>query len=195
MCNPSKHTYSMLWKRRTIMKKILSIILSGVCALGAGLCLTSCQKNETAYNAEYTFDKITFSKSDTLKIEDLSTFIPSISLSEPIGTIKEFEDFLCDNIDTYSIVRNNNGVNERISLAPKYHSIFVKTDEIIMVGIMKEGSVVYEEYTYTKKNYGGSIVYLTDNEIFTFSNNTMTYDFSFPLEPSNSFVVIYNYKH
>ena len=27
-----------------------------------------------------------------------------------------------------------------------------------------------------------------------FLNNMMTYDFSFPLEPSNSFVVIYTYR-
>ena len=60
---------------------------------------------------------------------------------------------------------------------------------------MKDGVLTYEEYTYTRKAYTNSTVYLTDNEIFTFSNNTMTYDFSFPLEPSNSFVVIYNYKH
>lgn len=176
------------------IKKLLAIILSIICTLGAGLCLTSCQAKEATYNAEYTFDKITFSKLDTLKIEDLSSFIPSISLSEPIGTIKEFEDFLCDNIDRYSIEQNINGRNERVYLAPKYHSIIVKTDEIISVGIMKDGVVEYKEYTYTKKDYTNSTVYLTDNEIFTFSNNTMTYDFSFPLEPSNSFVVVYNYK-
>lgn len=176
------------------MKKLLSIILSIVCALGAGLCLMSCQEKKAPKNPEYTFNKVTFGKSDDLKIEDLSPFIPSMLSSESIDTIKKFEDFLRDNIDTYSIVRNNNGVNERISLAPKYHSIFVKTDEIIMVGIMKEGSVVYEEYTYTKKNYGGSIVYLTDNEIFTFSNNEMMYALPFPLEASNSFIVRYIYK-
>ena len=178
------------------MKKILSIILSGVCALGAGLCLTSCQKNEAVYNAEYTFDKITFSKSDTLKIEDLSTFIPSSIMlgGKAVKTIKDFENLLRDNLDRYSIEQNINGRNERVYLAPKYHSIIVKTDEIISVGIMKDGVVEYKEYTYTRKAYTNSTVYLTDNEIFTFSNNTMTYDFSFPLEPSNSFVVVYNYK-
>lgn len=175
------------------IKKLLAIILSIVCTLGTGLCLTSCQAKEATYNAEYTFDKITFSKSDTLKIEDLSNFIPMMQAQE-IKTIKDFEDFLCDNIDRYSIEQNINGRNERVYLAPKYHSIIVKTDEIISVGIMKDGVVEYKEYTYTKKDYTNSTVYLTDNEIFTFSNNTMTYDFSFPLEPSNSFVVIYNYK-
>ncbi|MBR2871180.1 MAG: hypothetical protein IKB98_07390 [Clostridia bacterium] len=89
-------------------------------------------------------------------------------MSEPIGTIKEFEDFLCDNIDRYSIEQNINGRNERIYLSPKYHSIIVKTDEIISVGIMKDGVVEYKEYTYTKKDYTNSKVYLTDNEIFTF---------------------------
>ncbi len=177
------------------IKKLLAIILSIVCTLGTGLCLTSCQAKETTYNAEYIFDKITFSKSDTLKVEDLSPFIPYIPSSEPIDTIKKFEDFLCDNLGTYSIVQNINGTNERVYLAPKYYSIFVKTDEIISLGIMKDGVLTYEEYTYTRKAYTNSTVYLTDNEIFTFSNNTMTYDFSFPLEPSNSFVVIYNYKH
>ena len=175
------------------MRKLLAIILSIVYTLGTGLCLTSCQAKESTYNAEYTFDKITFSKSDTLKIEDLSNFIPMMQAQE-IKTIKDFEDFLCDNIDRYSIEQNINGRNERVYLAPKYHSIIVKTDEIISVGIMKDGVVEYKEYTYTKKDYTNSTVYLTDNEIFTFSNNTMTYDFSFPLEPSNSFVVIYNYK-
>ena len=179
------------------MRKLLAIILSIVCTLGAVFCITSCQEKKSTYNEAYIFDKITFRKSDKLTIEDLSAFIPSSIMidGKTVNTIKDFEDLLHDNLDTYSIVQNVNGTNERIFLAPKYYSIFLKTDDIISVGIMNDGILTYEEYSYTKKNYEDRIEYLTDNENFTFSNNTMTYDFSFPLEPTNSFVVIYNYKH
>lgn len=177
------------------MKRLLTTLLAVLFMLCMSVSLVGCQ-NEATYNAEYTFDKITFRKSDALKIEDLNNFLPSSIMldGKSVKTIKEFENLLRDNLDTYSIVHNNNGVNERIYLAPKYHSIIVKTDEILSVGIMNDGVLTYEDYTYTKKDYTNSTVYLTENEIFTFSENTMTYDFSFPLEPSNSFVVIYNYK-
>lgn len=179
------------------IRKLFAIILSGVCMLLPGLCLTSCQEKEATYNAEYKFDKITFRKAKDLAFEDIAQFVPRSAIAvgkNPIDTIEEFEDCLRDNLDTYSIIQKNNGLNERIYLAPKYASIFVKTDEIISVGIMKDGVLAYEEYTCTKKYYTNSTVYLTEKEIFTFSDNTITYDFPFPLESSNSFIVVYNYK-
>ncbi len=179
------------------IRKLFAIVLLIVCILLSSFGLTSCQGKEATYNAEYTFDKITFTKTKDLAFEDIAQFVPMSAIAvgkNPIDTIKEFEDYLRDNLDTYSIIQKNNGRNERIYLAPKYDSIFVKTDEIISVGIMKDGVLTYEEYTCTKKYYTNSTVYLTENEIFTFSDNTITYDFPFPLESSNSFVVVYNYK-
>ncbi len=149
-------------------------------------------------NTEYVFDGITFEKSNGLKIEDLRSFIPAIQVKE-IKTIKDFENLILDNLDSYSLNMWKNGKREQVYFYPKYHSITVKTGNILSL-TEKEGGIP-QEISCTPITSGRRWEYMTENEDFRWDcSSTFSYIISFPmdipnyLESPKYFRVVYNYK-
>ena len=149
-------------------------------------------------NVEYVFDGITFEKSDNLKIEDLSNFIPMMQAQE-IKTIKDFEELILDNLDTYSInVWESEGI-KRIYFTPKYHSITVRENNLLLL-TEKVGENA-QEVSCTPITNGSRWDYTTENETFRWDSvSTFSYTISFPMEIPNLsgvpkyFRMVYNYK-
>ena len=118
------------------MRKILSIFLSLICVFGACFSLVCCNKEEPApYAEEYVFDGVDFDKSSSLNIEQLNRFIPSSAVlgGEKITTIKAFEKLVRNNLDRYAIDVHGAEGTERIYLKPKYRSITIQTETILLI--------------------------------------------------------------
>ena len=149
-------------------------------------------------NVEYVFDGIIFEKSDNLKIEDLSNFIPMMQAQE-IKTIKDFEELILDNLDTYSInVWESEGI-KRIYFTPKYHSITVRENNLLL--LTEKGGENAQEVSCTPITNGSRWDYTTENETFRWDSvSTFSYTISFPIEIPNLsgnpkyFRAVYNYK-
>ena len=150
-------------------------------------------------NAEYVFDGITFEKSNGLKVEHLSRYIPITQASIKAGeikTVKDFEKLILDNLDTYRLVVHENGVNKYVYFTPKYHSITVKTDKLLTLRYKDGEGYSQEDVSYLSTTNGNIWTYiLEDFSLYWDSESTFSYRISFPMEDSaNYFKVVYNYK-
>ena len=182
------------------MKKIISTVLAGVCAFGTVLCLVSCQPKELQLDKEYVYTDISFKKAKDLTIEDVAAFAPLFSAAmvgiDPVDTVKEFEEYIRQNIDTYSIVRLTENGSERIYIKPsitsiritegypyiaKAYSLWLKyedKEEELRYGAEREGDVF---------TIPDSVATLDD---FYFSSGALHYDLVF----NEKFSVVYNYE-
>ena len=145
-------------------------------------------------NVEYVFEGVTFEKSQWLKIEDLSNYIPVVQAQE-IKTIKDFEKFLLNNLDTYKLVVTTENGCEYVYLTPKYHSITVKTDSLLLT-TKEGGEYIQEEVSCWSTNNGNIWTYVTEDLSFYWdSASTFSYRISFPMkEITDHFTVVYNYR-
>lgn len=149
-------------------------------------------------NTEYVFDGITFEKSDNLKIEDLSNYIPVLQ-SKEIKSVKDFENLILDNLDSYCLdIWKDTGV-ERVYFTPKYYSISVKEGGIL--SLTKEKGGKPQEVSCMPMSNGWRWNYVTEQETFRWDGSAaLSYVISFPmdipngLEYSKYFRVVYNYK-
>ena len=149
-------------------------------------------------NVEYVFDGITFQKSKGLTLDDLSNYIPFTQASIKVGdikTVKDFEKLLLNNLDTYKLVVTTENGYEYVYLTPKYHSITVQTDSLLLT--KKEGEEYTQEEVSCWSTTNGNIwTYVTENLSFYWdSTSTFSYRISFPMEDvTDYFTVVYNYK-
>ncbi len=113
----------------------------GLLCLGLVGCLLvgGCQeKEEFAYNEAYVFSHVSFTYSDKTTIEDLSAFIPA---GTQISSVEEMESFIKQNLDTYSIIKNEGGQQKRIYLKNELQSITFLGNN--------QATVVYKGETHT----------------------------------------------
>ena len=149
-------------------------------------------------NTEYVFDGITFEKSDNLKIEDLSNYIPVLQ-SKEIKSVKDFENLILDNLDSYCLnIWKDTGI-ERVYFTPKYYSISVKEGGIL--SLTKEKGGKPQEVSCMPMSNGWRWNYVMEQETFRWDGSAaLSYVISFPmdipngLEYSKYFRVVYNYK-
>ena len=149
-------------------------------------------------NTEYRFDGITFEKSDNLKIEDLSNYIPVLQAKE-IKSVKDFEKLILDNLDSYCLDIWKDTGTERVYFTPKYYSVTLKEENILSL-TESEGGEPYE-VSCTPISNGRRWDYVTEKETFRWDGSaTLSYVISFPMDIPNGleifkyFRVVYNYK-
>lgn len=176
------------------MKKLLSILLTVVCVLGMALCFTSCQPKELQLDKEYVYKDISFKKAEDLTLEDISSFIPSFGAS--IETVKDFENFLKENIETYSIVRQTENGSEKIHIKPSILSVRITEGH----PYMKNAYSLWLKYEDKEEEvrYGvvrnGNVFTCPDSmaEVadFYYSEGELHYD----LEFNDKFSIVYNFQ-
>lgn len=123
------------------MKKVkkVSCLLAACCLLLAG-----CGKKEQfAYDEEYRFSEVTFSYSDKVKIADLAKFIPA---GMTMYSVKEFEKYIIENLDTYSFVKTVNGQQEIVYLKNELEWIRFSSEDQTAI-------LLYQSRTYTTMAY------------------------------------------
>ncbi len=115
------------------MKKSLCLLLAG------GLFFAGCTTEEKfAYNEEYIFSNVEFYCQKDLTIADLATWIP---MGATVNSIKELENLIKENLDTYSIIQNSESGQTRIYLKNELQSItFLENNQ---------ATVVYKGETHT----------------------------------------------
>ena len=134
-----------------------------------------------------------------MTFEDVAAFAPMSATMVGIGlidTVKELEEYIRDNIDTYSIIRQTEKGNERIYINPSIlsvritegypyianaYSLWLKyedKEEELRYGVMRKDDVF---------TCADAMVTLQD---FYFSNGALHYDFEF----NDKFAVMYNYE-
>ena len=191
------------------MKKYISLFLSVIAlftCIGFTACATDKQGSDkdspekdavlqTDY--EYMYTGMSFKKSADLKMDDLRAFIPahsSTTATTPPKTIAEFEQFLLDNVDTYTLTKQaEDGLNATVTTIP------LKTPyKYILVEDSKEeecGDYILHPY----KNYfignftvdeNGFYVSAQSSEVFYVKNGGLHYDLSF----NDKFSVVYNFE-
>lgn len=159
-----------------MVKRLFAVCLAAVCVIGFSAC-----GGELRYNAEYTYSGYEFSKAKDLKIEDLNAFLPAFS-AEEIDSVKDFENFLRENFETYSIVRLTENGSEKVYLKTDITS--VKADETTFT--VRKGDTE-NAYAYTRDG-DAFLTDLTDD--FYFSQGEFHYELRF----NEKFAVVYNYK-
>ena len=175
------------------MKKLLAIIFAIVCMLS--MCF-GCASKELQMDTEYVYKNISFKKSKDITLADVSSFIPPIGEYSNIKTVKEFEEMLIDNINTYCIYRHTENGNERIYLKPS----------ILSVRVMKDNSEEEQTNRYSLwlkyEDEEGALQYdaVREGETFIFADSLAPTDFYFSngmmhynLEFNEKFAVVYNY--
>lgn len=181
------------------MKNILSTFLATICTLGACLGFAACQQKTLELDKEYVYTKISFKKAKDLTFDDVSMFAPMSATAthiDPVDTIKELEEYIRENINTYSIYRQTENGSERIYIKPsilsvkitegypyiaKAYSFWLKyegKDDEVRYGALREGN---------RFTFPDSKVTLND---FYYSNGALHYELSF----NEKFSVVYNYE-
>lgn len=185
------------------MRKFLTIILSAivVCFSFSSCALLSILKpKDLQLDKEYVYAGISFKKAEDIKIEDIDEFIPMFPAevgSPSIKTVADFEKWLKDNLDEYTIVRHTENGNKRIALKPiksiritegypyiaHAFSLWIKTD---IEGEEKElrYGAVCEENKFIPSDE--RII----ADCFYFEKGALHYDFAL----NEKFTIVYNFE-
>ena len=180
------------------MKKFLTVILAFVCALGISVGLISCKEKEKKLQIgeEYFYAGISFKKAKGITLDDISSFVPSSVTGHKIDSVKDFENLLKENIDTYFIERRTENGRERIPL---------KTS-ILSVKITEGNPYVAHAYTLwiscENQENPYQVPALRDGDTFTIADSLSSFpDFyyadgaiHYDLQFNEKFSVVYNYK-
>ncbi len=178
-----------------IMKKLLSILLTVVCVLGTAFCCVACQPKELQLDKEYVYTDISFKKADGLTLDDIASLVPIMSASS-VKTVKDFENFLKENIETYSIERLTENGREEVHIRPSIlsvritegypymenaYSLWVKSEwkeKEVCYGVVRNGDV------FTCPDSMAEVV------DFYYSEGELHYD----LELNDKFSIVYNFQ-
>ena len=156
------------------MKKLFSFALLCTSLLSIFF-IASCKPKDLQMNTEYVYSDISF---ETAK--DLSPFIPR---GTEIKSINDFENFIRNNIDNYSINRLTENGQERIFVKTNISAVKISESTIT---ITRNG-----EQSSFNSTRDGDIFSTTDlNETFYFFDGSIRYN----LEFNEKFSVVYNYK-
>ena len=195
-------------KRRLLMKKQICLFLSAVSILAcAGFTACNTDKQDSDKDSpekdavlqtdyEYMYTGMSFKKSANLTMDDLRAFIPasSTTATTPPKTIAEFEQFLLDNVNTYTITKQTeDGLNATVTTIP------LKTPyKYILVDDCKEEE--YGDYIlYPYQGWFGYGFTVDENgfylsaqtsDAFYVKNGGLHYDLSF----NDKFSVVYNFE-
>ena len=178
------------------IKRFLTIIFAVLLMFCTSVSFAGCGLIKLQYDKEYVYSDISFKKSNDLKVEDLSAFIPASVISKyKVESIKDFENMLKENIDTYFIyIQKPESSIERVYIKPKFDSIRV----------VEGYPYVANAYSFYLKSEGQEFRYgmFCDDNVFTsadsildlqefyFSNGALHYE----LEFNEKFSIVYNYK-
>lgn len=175
------------------MKKALKAVIAVLLILAAVFSFSACKSNELQLDSEYVYSGISFKKAEGLTIDDLSSFIP---MGRSIGSVKEFENFLIENINDYNIFRHTQNGTERIYLKPAITSI--RITENYLSSSSNAYSVwlksdVSEEVCYgceRKEDYFSVLDFDKKIAEIYFSDGALHYE----LELNEKFAVVYDYN-
>ncbi len=150
------------------MKKVI-VPLVGLSAL-----LVGCGGVQFQTNEEYEFSHVEFYCADYIDIEDLSAFVP-MGMSAQVSSVKDLENLIKKNLDTYSIQKHTENGTERIYLKNEIESVefgnFYKA-EIEIGGRELVGEYYGTGDAYTVSWEGGS-------QTFYFRDKKMYYSIEF----------------
>lgn len=162
------------------MKKVLLLLVCVLC-----LFFVACAPAQPKEGAEYTYKQISFKRGKDLQIEDLANFMP-MAAAFPDGklpqSVDEFEDFLLEYVDSYSIIRQTENGQERVFL--KTEIVSVTLSESVLTVKTQDGET---DYPYTKEGNR----YVTDTDFaFYFEKGEFRYDLAF----TENFSAVYHYS-
>lgn len=161
------------------MKKLFSFALLCTSLLSIFF-IASCKPKDLQMNTEYVYSDISFETAQDIKLDDLSPFIP---MGSEIKSIDDFENFIRNNIDNYSIIRLTENGRERIFVKTNISAVKISESTITITRNGEQSS-----FNYTRD---GDTFSTTDlNETFYFSDGSIRYN----LEFNEKFSVVYNYK-
>ncbi|MBR2646866.1 MAG: hypothetical protein IKD47_04870 [Clostridia bacterium] len=124
------------------MKRKVAICMAAAW-LCAAFCGVGCRDKTYKENVKYYFDDVSFKRSKGLTMDDLRALVP---VGRDFKSVDDFEDYIEDNLKTYTIVRQDGDTTERISVAMDIDWLKVRGDEFI---VCVDG--VEESYDYVKK--------------------------------------------
>ena len=159
------------------------IFLSALCLLC--LFFVACAPAQPKEGAEYTYKQMSFKRGNDLQIQDLANFMP-MAAAFPGGelpqSVDEFEDFLLEYVDSYSIIRQTENGQERVFL--KTEIVSVTLSESVLTVKTQDGET---DYPYTKEGNR----YVTDTDFtFYFEKGEFRYDLAF----TENFSAVYHYS-
>jgi len=173
------------------MKKWITATLAAVCTVSACVGFAACSQKEMQLDKEYVYSSISFKKAADITLSDVSSFIP-FGYTDKISNISDFEKFLVENLDTYSIYRHSSAGNERIYLAEFTHSLRVTEG----YEDVENGYTFWLTYKGETLDFGAvrsedDFTFVNDSrDVYYFKNGAFHYD----LELNEKFAVVYNYK-
>ena len=166
------------------MKKILSIILCVVLAF----CVSGCgEEKEVQINTRYIYTGVTFYRAEGLTLEELSPYNPALNgkyVGEPIKTIDDLEKYICQNLDTYTVCTQENGMTVIHHYNVLFESITVGEEKITLSTGENQAS-----FDYTKNGNKYTVSIEGDELVFDCSYSWITYQR--PI--TERFKIIYDY--
>ena len=162
------------------MKKVLLLLVCVLC-----LFFVACAPAQPKEGAEYTYKQMSFKRGKDLQIQDLANFMP-MAAAFPGGelpqSVEEFENFLLENAETYSFIRQTKRGAERVFL--KTEIVSVTLSESVLTVKTQDGET---DYPYTKEGNR----YVTDTDFaFYFEKGEFRYDLAF----TENFSAVYHYS-
>ncbi len=135
------------------------------------LSLVGCAEEKFAYNETYTYSHVAFFRSERVTIEDLASFIPA---GAQISSVEELENLIKQSLDTYSIVKNEDGQQKRIYLKNELQSItFLESEQATVVykgeshTVRANAAVGYEQERFIVGNaYETKLFYYEDGYVY-----------------------------
>ena len=136
------------------IKKLLTIGLAVLLMLCMSISLVGCfRPRNVKMNKEYIFKEIIFEKSDDLIFADIAQFVPAsptVVGENSIDTIEEFENYIRDNIKSFTFEKEQNGEWVTIDARAKDSIKFVRTNDFGTHMIVKMDGEEKEYSTVTK---------------------------------------------
>ncbi len=162
------------------MKKVLLLLVCVLC-----LFFVACAPAQPQTGAEYTYSQLSFKRGKGVNMEDLASFVPAaavLSDGKLPQSVEEFENFLLEYVDSYSIIRQTENGQERVFL--KTDIVSVTLSESVLTIKTQDGET---DYPYTKEGNR----YVTDTDFtFYFEKGEFRYDLAF----TENFSAVYHYS-
>lgn len=169
----------------TKIKRILAIGLS--CYLCVSF--TACKPDDLKINKEYVFKEISFRRSEELTFGDIAQFVPNsptVIGENPIDTIEEFEEYIQDNIHSFTFMRKQNDEWEEIDASAKDSIKFYRKGRALRM-ITKKGAQEQDYACVVKGNY---ILTKYPIHVITCKDNTAGY----VIPMVEGFQIVYTYE-
>ena len=182
------------------MKKWITTALASVCAVSACVGFAACEtpskelpSKELQLDKEYVFSSLSFKKAADITMDDIDSFIP-FGYTDKIKSIRDFEKFLTENVETYYIYQSTENGTKRVDLKPTIESIRITKG----FAVMEDGYsvwIVYED-TEEEKCFGAT----REGDVFTFINHPdqgcyfKSGALHYEQEWNEKFSVVYTYK-